>query len=186
MTDQMNEMFTEGFYPAFDTISNFPSESISVGYANSSNNFATKCITIGKSVIPTRNNPVFVAKGGFVIPETLHLTTIDKCDACDFNLNDETIESNVAGISWSGEQSIYNLCFDCIRDMAIEYRAKQKWQEKNGNLLTNLQQQIKELTKTVTILQSKIQYMEESKNVKQDYASCTNTYEHNYYHGNNY
>lgn len=163
----------------------YPDSNINIGNFMEGNSDTNKMLFYG---------PV-EADGGFVVPETLHLAQIEKCDVCDFDLqkkleefnreqqaNQELLEElqqftgepikdaatpekpvGIPGVTWGGKTSVCSLCFDCMRDAALEYKARQSWLDKHGDPVQKLQKQVEDLTRTVTALQSKIQHMEETR-----------------------
>jgi hypothetical protein len=70
-----------------------------------------------------------------------------KCDGCN-----EPIRS---GVRWNSDNNISNeenppdlklgLCFNCIHDCALQFRAKESWAEEYGDPMTELKKEIQEL-----------------------------------------
>lgn len=74
---------------------------------------------------------------GFYIKENLEISEIDICDACG------NLELPTPGFNWDANGALGSLCLNCIRDTAMQYKATQHWNNKNGDPITNLRNEIK-------------------------------------------
>jgi len=69
---------------------------------------------------------------GFYVKEVLEISEIDTCDACG------TLDLPTPGFNWDASGTLGSLCLNCIRDVAMQYRANQSWNNKHGDPIANL------------------------------------------------
>lgn len=74
------------------------------------------------------------------------------CDAC---------ENEFPGFEFEGK----TICLHCIRDIAIQFRAKESWVEKNGDPMKNCLDMIKKLQEELTQCKAEIEKLKKSDTV---------------------
>jgi hypothetical protein len=85
--------------------------------------------------------------GSFYYKDQLMIGEIQQCDACYLEDADTKI-----GFQWNTGDNLGMLCLNCIRIVTMQHRARERWIEKTGDPIANLQNQIDQLHRAIELL----------------------------------
>lgn len=110
-----------------------------------------------KDVIFPKN---VTSHGGFYYKDKCYVGEVTHCAACDW----VSIDEPSVGFQWNTDA----LCMNCIRDVAIQFRAKESWASRQGDPIALLQKKLADTNDVLDEMRKTMAAMRIELNKKED------------------